>query len=1697
MGRRQMGVEFVVVLDEATGNPPSDLEFFRLPPPNVSCPYELRFFILAGSACQKKAALVTNYPAREKFSRDVYQRLTFPQVAGADGSVSLSILTAGVFEYYLEYEDGSASVRESKVRGKFVVEPCLYLKEPYILPTTPGNTELALEQNKLLPLDGISCITVIPKWLPKLSQWPHHFDSIRKSCYNMVHFGPLQQRGLSDSPYSIYDQLAFSDDLFDTRDLPNAEKDKLMEEAIAQLYKDFRLLSITDVVWNHTANNSAWLLKHPEAGYNLVNSPHLKPAFALDDALLDFSERLAVDYGLNAELRSEGELSSVMNVLETHIIPPLRLYEFFVVNVQEQLELFSKRYAGVQTFSVADRSDVDELLALRGKSPYDQALALKTKALHRTLGWGRFSLELTFSDAYAVLSACLNLVRNDLTVERSPAALALLREKLESLLNDVNLPLYEEYDADIKAVYTNIRHRASYLRVADHGPKLERISRKVPLVDTYFTRLSVSDMTLEKRDVDLSRLANNGWIWNADPLVDFASENSKAYFRRDVIAWGDCVKLRYGKGPSDCPWLWEHMRSYTRKLASMFDGFRIDNCHSTPIHVASYLLDEARSVNSNLYVIAELFTGSEARDQHFVGELGINSLIREAMQAWDSFELSRQVHRNGGIPVGSTSLTANSIPMALLGHSTVCSETSTDLYRGEKLQVSVRGSNKPHVLFMDCTHDNETPNQKRTAEDTLSNAAVVAMSSCAIGSVRGYDQLVPTLLNLVEDRRKYMAFKYNQGISPAKAILNHLHEKLAREHYTEIHVHHENDFISIHRVHPITHDGYLLIARTAFHRHGGRSSFTHSPIVLPNTSVHLVLSASLSVTNGDDNHNNPTDRLSLVDPHRTELYDSASDFIDASYPVSPSNLFHSFSSLSIDRVPEAKSGYSADLIEGMPSELVFSTNLTTLCHCDYSPESKTSTIFCNADTFVPGSVVVFRTSMLSLACEPTHSSELRVTINGQREAGDTLEHLWGSVLDPECKDRAMAAISAMARLGNEPPVAAYTFMAPLSSAELKGCFDKVDACALNILLYRVPAEESDVLGPESGAYEVPNHGKLAYCGLQGFISVLHPISRVNWLDHPLFQNLREGDWALDYITSRLQSYINKNLGESLRELVAWIKARFDMIKRLPRTYVPKYFCFVLNAVYRGALQRFRAIANWSGECTLAFSSLNYLDLMLSLGSVQMNGQLNSTRLFSKCYPDLSDSSVVAASLAAGLPHFTTGHMRCWGRDVFIALKGLFLMNGQFSEARNHLLAFGSTMYRGLIPNLLDSGHRPRFNARDAVWWWLYAVQEYCKLSPEGLGFLKAKVYRRFPGNEYVEESDSRAFQSLSSVAELVCEALASHASGIHFQEWNAGKELDHAMKMEGFDIDIHCDILRDKKDRNGLVFGGNRWNCGTWMDKMGDSNKAKNAGVPATPRDGAPIEITGLLKATLRWVAEVLKSDSSLLPVSGVQSTGGAFVSFEEWNEVLQESFEAQYYVPFNPDEDEKYNIIDPQLINRRGVYRDVVNTSHAFAAFQLRPNFAVAMVVAPELFDPEHALKCLEIAQTALCGPLGVKTLDPSDWAFRGVYDNALDNDDYNTAHGFNYHQGPEWLWVQGYLYRAFLHFASKRYGASFALAKVTGWLTPHKALFFKSMEFPYAGLPELTQAGGHTCHGSCDTQAWSMSCFKELLQDMRQLLN
>jgi glycogen debranching enzyme len=91
----------------------------------------------------------------------------------------------------------------------------------------------------------------------------------------MIHFTPLQARGESGSPYSIYDQLRFDPELFDQPPKSAEDEQKQLLDWLSRLRDDWGILSLTDIVLNHTANNSPWLRDHPESGEEKCHSKSL------------------------------------------------------------------------------------------------------------------------------------------------------------------------------------------------------------------------------------------------------------------------------------------------------------------------------------------------------------------------------------------------------------------------------------------------------------------------------------------------------------------------------------------------------------------------------------------------------------------------------------------------------------------------------------------------------------------------------------------------------------------------------------------------------------------------------------------------------------------------------------------------------------------------------------------------------------------------------------------------------------------------------------------------------------------------------------------------------------------------------------------------------------------------------------------------------------------------------------------------------------------------------------------------------------------------------------------------------------------------------------------------------------------------------------------------------------------------------
>lgn len=190
--------------------------------------------------------------------------------------------------------------------------------------------------------------------------------------------------------------------------------------------------------------------------------------------------------------------------------------------------------------------------------------------------------------------------------------------------------------------------------------------------------------------------------------------------------------------------------------------------------------------------------------------------------------------------------------------------------------------------------------------------------------------------------------------------------------------------------------------------------------------------------------------------------------------------------------------------------------------------------------------------------------------------------------------------------------------------------------------------------------------------------------------------------------------------------------------------------------------------------------------------------------------------------------------------------------------------------------------------------------------------LKFIIKHRFLIIENTNSQDQKLHQ-------VIQEALNVHFQGLIFRERNAGREIDEHMTDQGFNnqIGIH--------PNTGFVFGGNDANCGTWMDKMGSSDKAKNRGIPTTPRDGSAVELVGLQYAALRFMQKLAAEKA--IPYDSVERVGKngekTVWTFVKWADLIAANFEREFFV--SEDSTDK-------LVNKRGIYKDSVGATQQWA---------------------------------------------------------------------------------------------------------------------------------------------------------------------
>jgi predicted glycogen debranching enzyme len=167
------------------------------------------------------------------------------------------------------------------------------------------------------------------------------------------------------------------------------------------------------------------------------------------------------------------------------------------------------------------------------------------------------------------------------------------------------------------------------------------------------------------------------------------------------------------------------------------------------------------------------------------------------------------------------------------------------------------------------------------------------------------------------------------------------------------------------------------------------------------------------------------------------------------------------------------------------------------------------------------------------------------------------------------------------------------------------------------------------------------------------------------------------------------------------------------------------------------------------------------------------------------------------TIVAGYPWFTD-----WGRDAFIALRGLCIARGDLETAKEILVSWSGHVSEGMLPNRFpDGGEEPEYNSVDASLWYVVAVHE----------FLEAAASKR----GIVHRAELRA---LRGAAEAIVEGYA---------------------RGTRFGIRMNAD---------GLLAAGAPGVQLTWMDaKIGDW--------VVTPRIGKPVEVQALWLNALQILA--------------------------------------------------------------------------------------------------------------------------------------------------------------------------------------------------------------------------------------------------
>ena len=406
-------------------------------------------------------------------------------------------------------------------------------------------------------------------------------------------------------------------------------------------------------------------------------------------------------------------------------------------------------------------------------------------------------------------------------------------------------------------------------------------------------------------------------------------------------------------------------------------------------------------------------------------------------------------------------------------------------------------------------------------------------------------------------------------------------------------------------------------------------------------------------------------------------------------------------------------------------------------------------------------------------------------------------------------------------------------------------------------------------------------------------------------------NLLQGNWLIDYHCQRVADW---PLPEAFKTFF-W-KA-MEQIKSLPRKCIPTHFIRFVQTLYSAA-------------------GVHLRESLFEAGSEKLRKETEYEEALLACTPFYgAEKGGKTQGLAAGLPLNSFGSSRRRGRDTFIAFQGLYLATGRYREGQREILEFATAVQEGVVPNHLcpESGTF-EYHTRDTTWWFIRAIRDF--IAQCGAEILRQPIEPWF--------TDKRDL----TLADVLQGIMQKHASGVHF--YNAV----HGVRMQPNWNDLGADIHQDFDWETGLLLATPHSHADTWH--------------PQLLRDGAPIEVTALVYSAVVFLGQLY--EQGLILTAGVQLNDGATLTYADWASRIKACFEVLYWWPV----EDIASLIDPLVKQPSGFYKDTVGAADFETEAVLRPSQCLAMAIAPDLFDPDHACTALQTVEQLLWDGSGLR---------------------------------------------------------------------------------------------------------------------------